>query len=265
LIFALQPGGTVGEDRILSHYRLDDPHRQVAESKRLLFDGLLDQLSERIGMPTGSILDVGCGHGYFLELARRRGWSAFGVEIVDQAVRRARERVGRSRIFHGRLRDAGLTAGNFDAVTLWDVLFLQADPAAKLAHCFRLLAPGGVIGLRLRNAHFQLGLHRLIEPARRIAPDALRERPDVFHAFCFTPASIQALLVRLGFERIRIVNSPLTFGDPYTISWLSRWVGVAKHMLWLGCRVVDRLSTGKTLIGPSLLVWARKPLPDPNA
>ncbi len=253
------------EEQVLRHYRWEDPHGQVAESKRVLFNGLLDHLSARVGKPAGSLLDVGCGYGYFLELARSRGWRTFGVEIVDQAVCRARECVGRSRVFHGRLRDAGFQSGSFDAVTLWDVLFLQTDPAAELEECLRLLLPGGVIGLRLRNARFQLGLHRVIEPARRVAPDALRRRPDVFHRFCFTPESIRALMLRVGFERIGVDNSPLTAGDPYAVSCWGTGVGAAKRLLWLGCRAIRRLTSGRILAGPSLLAWARKPQAGPNA
>ena len=34
---------------------------------------------------TGKILDVGCGIGYFLEIAKQRGWEVYGTEYTDEA------------------------------------------------------------------------------------------------------------------------------------------------------------------------------------
>ena len=32
------------------------------------------------------ILDIGCGVGYFLEVAKQRGWDVYGTEFTDEAV-----------------------------------------------------------------------------------------------------------------------------------------------------------------------------------
>jgi SAM-dependent methyltransferase len=54
---------------------------------------LLDQEEEGREPPYGRALDVGCGSGIWgIELARR-GWEVTGVDIVDKALERARERV----------------------------------------------------------------------------------------------------------------------------------------------------------------------------
>src|SRR5712664_2850056 len=39
------------------------------------------------------LLDVGCAHGFFLDTARRRGWTVAGVDISPEAVDFARERL----------------------------------------------------------------------------------------------------------------------------------------------------------------------------
>ncbi|HEQ60690.1 MAG TPA: methyltransferase domain-containing protein, partial [Firmicutes bacterium] len=43
---------------------------------------------------TGRVLDVGAGHGFFLQLCRERGWQGFGVEPSGRAVDYARSRLG---------------------------------------------------------------------------------------------------------------------------------------------------------------------------
>ncbi|MEK9150351.1 MAG: glycosyltransferase, partial [Candidatus Desantisbacteria bacterium] len=42
----------------------------------------------------GRLIDLGCGKGYFMELAKNQGWEARGVEISDTAVDHARRDLG---------------------------------------------------------------------------------------------------------------------------------------------------------------------------
>jgi SAM-dependent methyltransferase len=70
------------------------------------------------GPPFGSALDIGTGSAVWaIELARR-GWEVTGIDIVEKALRRARERVKESgdemRLVHGdvtRLRESGVGSG----------------------------------------------------------------------------------------------------------------------------------------------------------
>jgi SAM-dependent methyltransferase len=44
--------------------------------------------------PPGRLLDIGCGTGLFLVVARRRGWTAVGIDDCSEATRHAVERFG---------------------------------------------------------------------------------------------------------------------------------------------------------------------------
>ena len=46
---------------------------------------------EKLKPEKGTILDVGCSFGYFLDAARSRGWKPVGVEIGEYAARFAQE------------------------------------------------------------------------------------------------------------------------------------------------------------------------------
>ncbi len=46
---------------------------------------------ENIKSLKGRLLDLGCGFGYFLDLARKNGWETSGVEISQFAVQRAQQ------------------------------------------------------------------------------------------------------------------------------------------------------------------------------
>ena len=97
--------GNLHED-LVRHYEKVDPHERIAESKESFFSSVIDYLSDNHGTSEKLILDVGCGFGYFLELAARKGWQTFGVEIAHDAVQAARGKFGDDNIFQGTLRQA---------------------------------------------------------------------------------------------------------------------------------------------------------------
>jgi len=63
----------------------------------------------------GRYLDVGCGSGAALGVARALGWTAAGIEMDAAAAERARRFSGE--IFVGDIMAAPLPAGRFDALT----------------------------------------------------------------------------------------------------------------------------------------------------
>ena len=67
------------------------------------------------------------------------------------------------------------------------------------------------------------------------------------------------LLQRAGFTNIHITNSPLTRGDPYGHITIKGPLRAIKGFAELISRFVFRITGGRLLIGPSLLLWAEKP------
>ena len=59
--------------------------------------------------------------GYFMDMARSRGWETGGVEISDSGARNARD-VLKLDVVQGGLAEAGFEKNYFDAATLWNVL-----------------------------------------------------------------------------------------------------------------------------------------------
>jgi len=259
LLFRLQDKSADARDVLISHYQDVDPHETVADSKQAFFNSSLRYLSSKIRQRQKSLLDVGCGYGYFLDLAARDGWNVSGVEIVSAAVKTAKERVGSKNIFNGSLKDAHYPDSSFDAITLWDVMVMFEDPFKELRECYRIMEQEGVIGIRVRNVIFQKTAYRAYLPFRKIASRLVQKSPFVFHPYCFTSKSISKLLSRAGFVNIMATNSPLTRGDPYAYTHVKGLVKTAKDTIHLVSRLVFLASAGRWIIGPSLLVWAEKP------
>jgi 2-polyprenyl-3-methyl-5-hydroxy-6-metoxy-1,4-benzoquinol methylase len=97
------------------------------------------------GRQGGSLLDVGCGFGFAVDIARRqKGWRALGVDPGALA------RTG-SKALGVTIRQAAIGAGDtlgdsqFDAILCAEVLAHAADPAALLEAMARHLAPRGAM------------------------------------------------------------------------------------------------------------------------
>lgn len=177
------------------------------------FSDALDRLEAL--SPVRSVLDIGCGGGLFLDLARSRGWEIFGTDPLQAYRRLAVARLGDE--FVAAQTAEALDAGTrrFGAVTLWEVLDHVADPSATLAAARRWLLPGGVILIFVRNSE-------------SLAVRVLRERCNVFlgyaHLTFWSPRSVErfanrhelrVLETRSLISELGPVNNFLAFEDPY--------------------------------------------------
>ena len=96
----------------------------------------------------GSLLDYGCGVGFFASRAERRGWQVQGVELSDLARARAQEKLKSGIVVSSRDE---LPEAKYDAVTLFHVLEHLDDPAETLQWIRGRLNPGGAIIVALPN------------------------------------------------------------------------------------------------------------------
>ncbi|GAA1919458.1 methyltransferase domain-containing protein [Streptomyces durmitorensis] len=125
------------------------------------------QLDEQIAgrFPVGQrlrVLDVGMGQGTQALRLARAGHKVTGVEQDPAMVAAARAALGsepegiqgRVRIVEGDGRETGVhfLPGSFDVVLCHGVLMYVEEPDALLAGLARMLAPGGLLSLLVRNA-----------------------------------------------------------------------------------------------------------------
>lgn|GEM_PF-276248 len=137
------------------------------------------------------LLDVGCGNGDFLIVARDLGFEASGIDPDPAAVAAARSR-GLDMALGG-LPGSGSRDASFEHVMLSHVLEHVADPVGALAAARRLLVPGGRLWLSLPNACSD-GLKRFGPHWRGLEPPR--------HFALFGADRLRALLAAAGFERI---------------------------------------------------------------
>jgi 2-polyprenyl-3-methyl-5-hydroxy-6-metoxy-1,4-benzoquinol methylase len=121
--------------------------RPNVECLNYYYEKLADLIRRRFPEP-GKVLDVGCSHGWFLDVMK--GWECHGNEILAADAQAARERHG-ERIVTGLFEDYPLREGYFDVITLQDVFDHFRDPMPTLEKCHRMLRSGGLIVIKVHN------------------------------------------------------------------------------------------------------------------
>lgn len=133
----------------------------------------LRQLAQK---PTGFLIDVGCGGGNTLELARQLGWQAMGVELDTAAVSVAQARG--LHVVQGGYEVLALYKGQVDCIICSHVLEHVHYPVKLLRLLLEALKPSGELLLSTPNGSSYLRDYygenwRGLEAPRHLAiPDA---------------------------------------------------------------------------------------------
>ncbi|MEA3002019.1 MAG: hypothetical protein QOH81_807 [Sphingomonadales bacterium] len=169
-----------GDDlaRMYSHSEYHSEYYQEASE-----EGALTQLHAVLPLlkPGGRLLDFGCGSGSFLIAARKAGFRAEGVELEEQARRRAAAASGCPVRSMEELREGG---GDYDVIHLGDVLEHLPEPDRAMRDLERLLAPDGVFfveGPIEDNASAVFHAARLFGLIKRLARRKLHADLPPFH------------------------------------------------------------------------------------
>ena len=106
-------------------------------------------------IPTGRLLDVGCGMGDFLRVALASGWNAAGTEVSKDVAQRVRGDLGCTvYTYRQELAQIGLEGGTFDVITAWHVIEHLPRPVCELREMARLLRPNGLLVVEVPNVDF---------------------------------------------------------------------------------------------------------------
>lgn len=220
---------------------------QFAERKAM-FAHRLSELEVHTGGP-GTVLEIGCGRGQFLEAAQERGWSVSGQEFAESTVDALRQTVPQAELAHGIFpKECPFPDFTFDLIHLNHVLEHFFDPMAALRRIGSLLKPGGVLYCEVPR---QSTLQNTI--ANAIGRKDFAVHFFLEHICYFDKPSMTRALEASGFTpismRIEGMGDPHRFvrGIHYTSSWT--------HLLAL---LVGRLKLQGPLGGGNLVAIARK-------
>lgn len=158
----------------------------------------------------GRILDIGCGPGNFLCVAKERGWDVSGLEINDNSARFAREVNGLD-IVVGKIEDyTDEWSRSFDAVHFNQILEHTYNPMSFLKAIKAILKEDGAFFCGVPNENnIMNNIGQLyFKAVRSEFTPMLSPTFSPYHVLGFSPKTINKIFQKSGFTvlEIRPVN-----------------------------------------------------------
>lgn len=146
-------------DKLPDYYKSED-YISHTDSKRNLFEKTYHfvkkiTLKRKLNLinyyskEKGTLLDVGCGTGDFLEFSMQNGWSVLGIEPNEQARHIANKKTNNTVYNSEHLLK--LKHHSFDIITLWHVLEHLPNLEEHISIFNKLLKPNGTLIIAVPN------------------------------------------------------------------------------------------------------------------
>ena len=129
------------QEELTTHYQGYGRNDHLSPITVKRYQELLDQLEKY--RKTNRLIDVGCGIGYFLDEAKKRGWEVYGTEFTDEAVQICRDKG--IQITKGKLDTTNYKEGMFDVITSFEVIEHINNPVEEVRDFSNILRKGGVV------------------------------------------------------------------------------------------------------------------------
>ena len=144
----------------------------------------------------GTLLDVGCGSGIFIENMANLGWNAEGIDFDKSAVLNAQSKG--LKVNFGDLKSQNIKENSFDAITMSHVLEHVYDPITLLKECLKILKPNGKLMIATPNNQ---SLAHKIYKINWFPLDPPR------HLFIFNPQNLIQIAKLAGFKKLSVQTS----------------------------------------------------------
>jgi SAM-dependent methyltransferase len=167
-----------------------DPRRQVMRLQEF------ERIREKTGLDSGTVVDIGCGLGEFLELFATDRWRLYGVEVSEYATNIARRKQISFDLPEGE--------GWADLVVLRGSLQHLDRPIETLFQAQSWLRPGGwLVALATPNAGGIV--YRLFQDLPALVPP--------LNFVVFSDKELRQSLLNIGFKKVELEYPYI--GTPY--------------------------------------------------
>lgn len=122
-------------------YNEREPHFRPENRQKVR--QVLEDVSKRTGR--GKLLDLGCGTGFIIDMAKDLFDEIHGVDITQAMLARVDTTGGNITLHNQQCESLPFADGSFDAATAYSFLDHLADYSLVLKEAFRTLRPGGMM------------------------------------------------------------------------------------------------------------------------
>lgn len=159
------------------------------------------------------LLDVGCGSGYALLLAHKRGAVVTGLDASEPMLAVARDRLPGANFRPGDLEALPYDGDSFDAVTAFNSVQYASDPVYGLREIKRVARPGAPVAVATWGDPERCDGKAIIAAVGALLPPP---PPAAGGPFALAaPGALEALVEQAGLtaERALEVSTPFAYAD----------------------------------------------------
>ena len=178
-------------------------YEKEAESLKKSFKDRVNIISTY--QPGGTLLDVGCATGAFMEVAASN-WDVYGVDVSEYAIEQAKKK--NLKAFSGVIRDSPFKDQKFDVVTLWDTIEHVADPQETIQQISEMTKPGSVVALTTGDVGSSIA---------KLSGRYWHLYNIPQHLSYFDKTTITKMLKQAGFEIVEILYPPIHLSLDYLV------------------------------------------------
>ncbi|QWR78592.1 class I SAM-dependent methyltransferase [Candidatus Magnetomonas plexicatena] len=119
-------------------------YEDEVQNLKITYGKYLKKLT-KYGLVKESILEIGCGNGFFLEYAKNFGFAHIcGIDPSEDAISKASHDI-KQHIICDMIKPGKFQPESFDVICFFQLIDHIYDVGSLLKECYRLLKPGGLI------------------------------------------------------------------------------------------------------------------------
>lgn len=153
---------------------------------------IIDEI--KIYKKSGSLLDIGCGFGLLLKVAKDKGFEVLGVEKEKRAVEIATKKWKLS-VVKGEFPEVDIKSAFFDVVICFDILEHVRNPKQFLSSIDHILRKNGLLVIQSPNIESIMA---------KITRDRWNWLLVPNHLWHFSPKTLPIILKKSGFEILKL-------------------------------------------------------------
>jgi 2-polyprenyl-3-methyl-5-hydroxy-6-metoxy-1,4-benzoquinol methylase len=171
--------------------------KAIPEPTRVSIEGLVGRFSPY--RKNNRILDVGCGEGWILEIAKENGWEVYGTEYSSRAIEICKAKG--IKMYTGVLNPDQMDVKEFDVIISSETVEHINNPKEDFNNISGLLRKGGLVYVTTPN--FNSYLRRMLKSKYDII-----KYPE--HLSYYTRPTLNALLTSCGLKKVKLLTTGMS-------------------------------------------------------
>lgn len=178
------------QDENIGYYGTIENYREKNNENTIRRGNLVSKLVKK----NAKILEIGSGHGFFLEYMNNLGYDIIGIEISEEK-RILSNKVSSVSILNVDLKNKVPKIGPYDLIAMFHILEHLENPIDFLTQARKLVKTRGKVVIEVPNFE---DLQMNVNKAYRMW------EPQLSHLHYFTPRTLRKVLQKAGFKKITI-------------------------------------------------------------